>query len=138
MTKSYVYFSLTGDNFDPEKITKTLGITPTESWKKGDLSKNLQQQKFSCWKLSSIKKEQLDINELNNLVINQLVNKEPLINALKSELNLDSVLQLVVCIDMNESVSTPFIGHDLKTIEFLNNTKSTTDIDIYKYDSTNE
>jgi hypothetical protein len=31
---TYVYFALTGDNFDPQIVTDRIGITPTESWKK--------------------------------------------------------------------------------------------------------
>ena len=33
---TYVYFALTGDNFDPQIVTDRIGVTPTETWKKGD------------------------------------------------------------------------------------------------------
>ena len=36
---SYVYFALTGDNFDTDEVTNRLGITPTDSWRKGDKGK---------------------------------------------------------------------------------------------------
>ena len=39
-------------------------------------------------------------------------------------------------IDTNEKQSTPALGHDLKTIEFLYRTK--TDVDIYRFNSSND
>lgn len=34
--ESYAYFTVTGDDLDPDNITKILGVTPTDSWKKGE------------------------------------------------------------------------------------------------------
>ena len=50
---------------------------------------------------------------------------------LKDEYQLDSVLQIVLDIDINPNQSTPALGYDLKTIDFLHQTKTTIDVDIY-------
>ncbi|MEW6025780.1 MAG: DUF4279 domain-containing protein [Planctomycetota bacterium] len=34
--KFYIEFSFRGDDFSPEEITTSLGITPSRTWKKGD------------------------------------------------------------------------------------------------------
>jgi hypothetical protein len=37
--------------------------------------------------------------------------------------------------DTNEEQSTPALGHDLKTVEFLYRTQTTTAVDIYRFNS---
>ena len=52
-TEQYAYFTIT-DSFDPEEITRRAGISPTDSWKKGDLHpKRRMERKFSRWSLRS-------------------------------------------------------------------------------------
>jgi hypothetical protein len=49
----YAYFTVTG-SFDPEYITKRVGINPTDSWRVGDLNpRNSLERKFSRWSLYS-------------------------------------------------------------------------------------
>jgi hypothetical protein len=51
--KHYAYFSVTGD-FNPEKITALMQISPSKSWAKGDINPQTNQDwKFSRWSLSS-------------------------------------------------------------------------------------
>ena len=135
--KTYVYFALTGEDFDPQKITDRIGINPTESWKKGDNGKYNFDMKYSCWKLSTLTgKEEIEIDNLVSEIINKLNCKIDIINELKIQFNLASRLEIVLDIDINPIKSTPALGHDLRTIEFLFLTKTKTDIDIYRYDST--
>ncbi|UCV09304.1 DUF4279 domain-containing protein [Dechloromonas denitrificans] len=50
----YAYFTITGNDLDPAEITKALGVTPTDSWKKGDVnSRNGCERKFGRWSLYS-------------------------------------------------------------------------------------
>ena len=134
---SYVYFALIGDNFDPQIITDRTGITPTEKWNKGDKGKYTQSLKYSLWEFSTDKeKGDLIIDRLVEEIINKLFNKIEIINELKNQFNLDSVLRIIMYIDINEDQSTPVLGHNLKTIEFLYRTQTKTDIDIYRFNST--
>ncbi|MFB6320845.1 DUF4279 domain-containing protein [Saccharicrinis sp. FJH54] len=135
-SESYVYFALKGDDFDPHLITERIGIKPTSSFQKGDKGEYNPKLKFSCWKLSTERgKEPIEIDNLVTEIIDQLFDKIELINALKKELNLNSVLEIVLEIDTNPEKSTPALGHDLKTIEFLHRTRTITDVDIYRYNS---
>lgn len=133
---SYVYFALKGDSFDTDEVTNRLGIKPTDSWRKGDKGFYKSAVEFAMWRLSTDKgKEYIQIDNLVDEIVSQLYDKIEIINDLKKQFKLDSVLEIVLYIDTNEDNSTPALGHDLKTIEFLYKTSTTTDIDIYRFNS---
>ncbi len=135
---TYVYFAFTGDNFDPQVVTDRIGVTPTETWKKGDKGKYKPTLVYSCWKLSTEEgKEYIMVDSLVEEIIGQLFDKIEIINELKNRFELDSILEIVMYIDTNEEQSTPALGHDLKTIEFLHRTQTKTDVDIYRFNSAN-
>ncbi|MGB3868767.1 MAG: DUF4279 domain-containing protein [Flavobacteriales bacterium] len=135
-SNSYVYFGLKGDNFNPDHITSALQILPTEIRRKGEAIGNSGNKiKFSAWYLYSDKTDNLFVNKLVEDVVERLFDKIDVINILKKEFHLTSILEIVLYIDENEEVSTPLIGHDLKTIEFLFRTNTETDVDIYKFNS---
>ena len=133
---SYVYFALKGDSFDTVEVTNRLGINPTDSWRKGDKGFYKSTVEFAMWRLSTDKgKEYIQIDNLVDEIVSQLYDKIEIINDLKKQFKLDSVLEIVLYIDTNKDNSTPALGHDLKTIEFLYRTSTTTDIDIYRFNS---
>ncbi len=133
---SYVYFALKGEDFNPQDITDRLGIEPTASCRKGDKGKFNPSLKSSCWEISTDKeKYSLDIDKLIEEIIAKLKDKIDTIIDLKAEYNLSSILAIVMYVDSNPEQSTPILGHDLETIEFLHQTKTITDVDIYNYDS---
>lgn len=133
---SYVYFAFKGDNFNPQDITNRLGIKPTDSWNKGDKGKFNPSLKYSCWRISTDKeKYNLDIDKLIDEIIEKLRDKIDTIKDLKEKYNLSTVLEIVMCVDTNPEQSTPILGHDYDTIEFLHQTRTITDVDIYKFDS---
>ena len=136
-SNSYVYFALQGDDFDSGIVTDSIRIKPTATWRKGDKGNYNPKMKYSCWKLSTEKgKESIFLDNLVSEIVDQLYGKIEIINKLKRDLDLTSVLEIVMDVDTNQEQSTPALGHDLRTIEFLYKTKTTTDVDIYRYDST--
>ena len=137
-SNSYVYFAFSGNDFDPTHVTQELGIEPTDFWRKGDPGKYIQQQKYSCWRLVSTGNEVLDIDKLVVEVISQLTHKISEIVILKDKLHLETFLEVVMYIDTNDEQSTPMLGHDLSVIEFLYKTGTRTDLDIYRYTSTDK
>jgi len=133
---SYVYFALTGDNFDTDEVTSKIGISPTDSWRKGDKGKYKPILEFASWRLSTDKgQEYIQIDKLVDEIVSKLFDKIEIINDLKRQFQLNSVLEIVLYIDTNEDSSTPALGHDLRTIEFLYRTGTTTDVDIYRFNS---
>ncbi|RYD83309.1 MAG: DUF4279 domain-containing protein [Sphingobacteriales bacterium] len=140
-SNSYVYFALQGDDFDPEEISKALDINPSDSYRKNENGKYPSPpfRKHTLWKWSTEKgKEPILIDNLVTEVIDKFKGKEYIINELKAKFNLWSVLEIVLYIDINEEISTPALGHDLETIEFLYKTQTVTDVDIYRYNSLKE
>lgn len=75
------------------------------------------------------------VSNLVEEIVNKLFDKIEIINELKSQYNLYSLLEIVMYVDTNEEQTTPSLGHDLKTIEFLYRTQTETDIDIYRFNS---
>lgn len=135
----YVYFQLTGVELDPQIITNKLQINPTEVFRKGDKRKYNTTAEFGGWKLCADKgPEHLIIEELVEEIIGKLFDKIELINELKEHYNLSSALYIVLYVDTNEEKSTPALGHDIKTIEFLYKTHTRTDVDIYRFHSKSE
>jgi len=133
---TYVYFALTGDDFDPQQLTHRIGIEPTESWIKGDKGKFKPKLNYSCWKLSTKEgNEYFVIYRLIEEIVAILYDKIDIINEVKTQYKLEPILEIVLDIDINPEISTPAMGHDLKTIEFLYKTNTRTDIDIYRFDS---
>lgn len=123
----------------PAEITARLGIEPTTTWQKGDKGRYNPQLKFSSWQLETEQgKESLWIDQLVTEVIAKLEDKAETIRQLKQEFGLESVLAIVLYVDVNENESTPALGHDLRTIDFLYRTQTRTDVDIYRYSSRSE
>jgi hypothetical protein len=133
---TYVYFALKGNNFDPQVLTNEIGIIPTDTWKAGDKGKYKLTLKYSCWELSTdVGREYIMVSNLVEEIVNKLFDKIEIINELKNRYNLYSVLEIVMYVDTNEEQTTPSLGHDLKTIEFLYRTQTETDVDIYRFNS---
>ena len=131
---TYVYFALKGDDFDTDVVTNKIGITPTDSWRKGDKGFYKPVVNFASWRLcTDVGKEYIFINNLVDEIVFKLYDKIDIINDLKRQYQLISLLEIVLYIDTNEDNSTPALGHDLRTIEFLYRTGTTTDIDIYRF-----
>ncbi|MFN5417550.1 MAG: DUF4279 domain-containing protein [Flavobacteriia bacterium] len=134
--RTQVYFALSGESFDPFEISKRLKVLPTESWKKGDRGKYNPSLKNSGWIYSSkIGSEYIEISKLINEFVRKFENNIEILIDLKNEFNLTSVLEIVLDIDINPSQTTPALFLDLKTIEFLSTTKTTFDVDIYRFSS---
>lgn len=136
--KSYVYFAFSGDEFDPEIVTQAIGIEPSQTQKKGEKGSYIKASKFSYWKLQSNMVDNIFLENLILDLVSILYEKIDEINGVKEKFGLSSRIQVVMYIDTNEDVSTPALGHSEKVIEFLYKTNSTTDVDIYRFDSSSD
>jgi hypothetical protein len=135
---SYAYFALRGD-FNPAEVTVRLGIEPTRTWEKDDKSKFKAHRESAFWAWETVRgKEIIFVENLVEEVVAKLESKAQVIVELKRQLQAESTLQVVLYIDMNEKKSTPALGHEVRTINFLYATQTSTDVDIYRYDSCDE
>ncbi len=144
-SETYVYFALYGtdsepnSDFDPDEVTKKLGINPTRAWRKGD-KKTLSgiEYKYAGWIWETNRgTEPIWVDKLVTKVVDAFEYRIDAIVELKRELQLESILGIILYVDMNEENSTPALGQDLRTIKFLYETQTYIDVDIYRYDSSN-
>ncbi len=127
---NYLYFSFDADNFEIEKITTELNIEPTSvTIKKEPFPKsttwNYRIEAGNDTNLESYLKKLIDIFEP----------KIEIINGLKNKYDLTTRIQFVIDIDINPESSTPYFGLNKRTIDFLYNTKTEVDFDLYKADT---
>jgi hypothetical protein len=123
-----VYFSLYGTDFDPDEITKRLGLEPTSIRRQAS-----PRPKHSSWNLSSgkIENDIIDVYEMSSVVVAKLQPYASELSALKQQLRVEAVLQVVLWFSTDETKSTPAIGFEPKVIAFLSAVGASIDIDTY-------
>ena len=129
-----VYFAFDGDDFDPNEVTRFLGIEPTLVKCKGE-SVSGRIMKDSSWQFSTnnIVNEYINIFDMTQSIIDKLKPKKDLINQAKSRFNISPRLEVVLWFSMNDNCSTPAIGFEVDTIKFLGEIGAFIDIDTYKH-----
>lgn len=128
--KNYIYFTFEGEYFDTEIITKELKIEPTSIRLKKD-----PVPKSTSWKLQIEIGNEIDFATPAEDIIKLLEPKIEEIVKLKKALNLETRLQFVIDIDINPESSTPYFPLNKRIINFLYQTETEVDFDIYKADT---
>jgi hypothetical protein len=117
--KGRAYFALAGYHFNPDDITRLIGIEPTSIDASGAHSQ-LDKPVLSLWELSTdTVTDDVDIYKLTDILIKQIEPaKEKILQVIKSH-NLSPRIgvALVLSVDKNESV--PDVGFGARTIKFL-------------------
>lgn len=119
----YVYFAFVGEDFAPKALGERLGLEATESWQRGQAEGRRISPRFSYWKLAVVGK---DVRLLLADLLGRLSGKEAEIVALKSELQADSILKVVV--EDAASAGAAAMILDSAAIAFLHRTDTTVDI----------
>lgn len=117
--KARAFFALGGYHFNPDDITRQLGIEPTSTNAAGAHS-GLDKPVISSWELSTeTVTDDVDVYELTEIILKQLEPaKEKLLQVIKSH-NLSPRLgvELVLSIDKNENC--PDVGFGGRTTRFM-------------------
>lgn len=129
-----VYFALDGDDFDPDEVTEFLGIKPTSIKRKGSKVPG-RIPKMNSWQLSTenIVNDHIDVFEMSTEIVAKLKPKKELIMEAKKKFNVSPRFEVVLWFSMNEEHSTPAIGFEVETVEFLGEIGAFVDIDTYKH-----
>jgi hypothetical protein len=123
--EQYAYFSITGD-FDPAEISRTVGVAPTEFWRKGDVNPRTQlERKFSRWSLYSRLGRTCELEAHIADVLEQLAGKRHEFRNLS--LKYDGVMQLVGYFKTNY----PGLHLDRARVESLAEYALSVDFDFY-------
>lgn len=126
--KGEVYFALYGNGFDPEDVTRSVGLEPTSIRREASPI-----PKHSSWKVSSgeVENNIIDVYDMSSALVSRLLPYAEKIARVKQQLGLEAKLQVVLWITTDESKSTPAIGFEPEVISFLNSVGASIDVDTY-------
>lgn len=141
-THSYTYFGIESNGeltdkglvgfergvFDPQDITKSLGIQPFRSRKKGEINKNGRQVLFSSWDAEKSDIDRLDVEAQCMETIKNLRNKVSILNQIKVQYDVNYVIVIVPKIYGEEQ---PLMYFNNEIIEFCYLTGTTITVDMY-------
>lgn len=117
--KGRAFFALAGYHFDPDDITKLLGIEPTSVDASGARS-GLDKPVLSLWELSTdTVTDDVDVYKLTETIVKQVEPvKEKILEVTKSH-NLSPRIGVVLELSVDKEESVPDVGFGARTIKFL-------------------
>jgi hypothetical protein len=113
------YFTLSGYHFNPDDITRLLGIQPSSVDAAGAHS-GLDKPVISSWELSTDTiTDDVDVYKLTDSIIKQLEPvREKILQVIKSH-NLSPRIGVVLVLSVDKNESAPDVGFGARTIRFL-------------------
>lgn len=120
--KGRAYFALVGYHFNPDDITRLLGLEPTSVDDSGTKS-GLDKPAISAWELSTdtitSDEDEVDIYKLTETILKQLEPvKDKIIEACKNQ-NLSPRMGVVLTLSIDKGQSSPEVGFGGRMIRFL-------------------
>lgn len=120
--KGRAFFALCGYHFNPDDITRLLGVEPTAINAAGAHS-GLDKPVISSWELSTetvnSDESEVDIYKLTDSLLKQLEPvKEKIVEVCKSH-NLSPRIGVVLTLSVDKNESSPDVGFGARTIRFL-------------------
>jgi hypothetical protein len=120
--KGRAFFALCGYHFNPDDITRLLGIEPTSINAAGAHS-GLDKPVISSWELSTemvnSDESEVDIYKLTDNILKQLEPiKDKIVEVCKSH-NLSPRMGVVLSLSVDKNESSPEVGFGARTIRFL-------------------
>ena len=131
----YTYFKIVG-NFDPDKVSEILNLTPEKSWKIGDLRRNGTKYDFALWEIGRCTEYDIEVENQMRKTISLLQDKISLLNQIRIENDVTLTLEIVPTIYVGNT--NPCLAPSLDVIDFCHATRTNIDIDMYVYDSDNK
>ena len=128
-TTCRTYFRITGD-FDPDRISEMLGLTPDKTWKIGDTRKGgVSQYEFASWRFGTC--EEYDVIVENQMLntIAPLLSKVDILREIKQQFDVHFTLEVVPKVRFDET--TPCLAPSLQVMQFCCDTGTEIDIDLY-------
>ncbi|MGD7044766.1 DUF4279 domain-containing protein [Jeotgalibacillus proteolyticus] len=130
-----IYFKLEAEDFSLEEVTARLSLSPTSTYKKGDLIHHMEGssprlQRSTRWYYGTEEEESFDVKVQLDRVLSMLYGKEDVINALRAELNVACTIEIVIYM---EKGITPGLHLDLPQINFIHSIQAEVDIDLYAH-----
>lgn len=117
--KARAHFTLSGYHFNPDDITRLLGIEPTSVDASGARSA-LDKPMISSWELSTeTMTDNIDVYKMTEIIIKKIEPaKEKILQVIKSH-NLSPRIGVVLVLSIDKNESVPDVGFGARTIRFL-------------------
>lgn len=122
--KGRVFFALAGYHFNPDDITRLLGIEPT-SVNSAGANSGLDKPVLSTWELSTDTvttengTDELDIYKLTEIILKQIEPiKEEILKVCKSH-NLSPRIGVVLTLSVDKDENCPDVGFGARVVKFL-------------------
>ncbi len=143
--KIKIQLSLSGD-FNPDTITNELGVIPSISWRKGDLTKEGAKKKSAFWILTAKKSDSIYINEQLEAFLKEITPNKAKLKKLCKELGITPTFDIIIFTEVEKyrddvllegeeefdvAISYPDISIDSSTISVLNGLCADIVFDIY-------
>ncbi|OIR17369.1 hypothetical protein GALL_23960 [mine drainage metagenome] len=127
--KARVYFALSGYHFDPDDITRLLGIEPTSVDASGARSP-LDKPVISSWELSTeTMTDNFDVYKMTDIIIKKIEPaKEKILQVIKSH-NLSPRIGVILVLSTGTGESRPDVGFGARSIRFLADIGAFVDVD---------
>ncbi|MFV2058817.1 MAG: DUF4279 domain-containing protein [Thiohalomonadales bacterium] len=117
--KGRAYFALGGYHFNPDHITRLLGIEPT-SVNDAGTSGGLDKPVLSSWELSTdTVTGEVDVYDLTDIIIKQLEPIEEKVLEVCKKFNLSPRMGIVLTLSPENGESNPDVGFGARTIRLL-------------------
>ncbi|MCR5057822.1 MAG: DUF4279 domain-containing protein [Clostridiales bacterium] len=129
-TTCYTYFSIRGD-YDPEEITKILGIKPERTFRKGELNKVGHPYKCSSWAGCFCREYDIDLSVQMEKTIQPLLSKYEELNLIRTKYK--AYLSLEVVPEIVYGSDKPILGPSMAVMQFCCATQTELDIDWYLF-----
>ena len=135
-TNIYSEFRIMGDTFDPNLVTQTLRVHPTETWRKGDCVYNNQGKcttlrQYTKWGYKTATLETLYMDEPIQILQETFEDKVDSLLELKKQHNLSFSIDIVIEVENNEPPAMCLEGF---VLTFSTALDARIDIDMYILD----
>ena len=130
----YTYFKITG-NFEPDDITRALGLSPDEAWRIGDMRRTGTQFDFAMWRYGLCEEYDVMVEEQMMATIRDLVPKTAELRAIKQQYDVTFTLVIVPALYPYDGEPTPRLAPGREVVAFCHETETDIDIDLYLYDA---
>ncbi len=127
-TNCKTYFTITG-NFNPDEITKILGLEPYEFWKIGDKRPDGSTFDFARWSFGRCNEYDVFVDNQVMRTIAPLLCKVDLLRDIREK--MDVRFFIVIVAEVYRGDTTPALPGSLEIIDFCHATRTELDIDLY-------
>jgi Domain of unknown function (DUF4279) len=122
-----VSFTLTGLDLDPEQITKLLKISPTNTWRLGDLiGKSILRCKHNGWRLNSELENSADLENHIEYLLKTLQQSWQTLVEICSQYDAE-----ISCVIYSYEAQGPAIHFDKEIIQCVAELNAEIDVDYY-------